>query len=167
MNNGVEETPPSKPSFNGLYSTEAGPDPNEFHVDLEGTNVGFKHWHPMPVTQNGGRLSGQGDMGGVWEWTSTVLEKHEGFEPMALYPVYTGRPCHHNKEGPADSGSRLLRYQAQCRPRWILGNSPKSRWAQNTVSIYFSSTFRSAADLSPVSTGTNAATRMCGQELDW
>lgn len=29
-------------------------------------------------------------MGGVWEWTSSVLERHEGFEPMALYPAYTG-----------------------------------------------------------------------------
>ena len=46
----------------------------------------------MPVTQNGGRLSGRGDMGGVWEWTSSVLERHEGFEPMKLYPAYTGPP---------------------------------------------------------------------------
>lgn len=44
----------------------------------------------MPVTQNGGKLSGQADMGGVWEWTSTVLDKHEGFKPMELYPGYTG-----------------------------------------------------------------------------
>lgn len=44
----------------------------------------------MPVTQNGNRLSGQGDMGGVWEWTSSALERHEGFKPMALYPAYTG-----------------------------------------------------------------------------
>lgn len=29
-------------------------------------------------------------MGGVWEWTSTVLEAHEGFKPMELYPGYTG-----------------------------------------------------------------------------
>lgn len=52
--------------------------------------MGFKHWHPMPVTQNGGKLSGQSGMGGVWEWTSTVLERHDGFEPMQLYPGYTG-----------------------------------------------------------------------------
>lgn len=30
-------------------------------------------------------------MGGVWEWTSSVLQKHEGFEPMPLYPNYTGK----------------------------------------------------------------------------
>ena len=44
----------------------------------------------MPITQNGNKLSGQGDMGGCWEWTSSVLEKHEGFEAMGLYPAYTG-----------------------------------------------------------------------------
>lgn len=44
----------------------------------------------MPVTQNGGKLSGQADMGGVWEWTSSVLDKHEGFTPMESYPGYTG-----------------------------------------------------------------------------
>lgn len=49
------------------------------------------HWHPSPVTQNGNKLSGQGEMGGVWEWTSSELERHEGFEPMALYPAYTGK----------------------------------------------------------------------------
>jgi hypothetical protein len=27
----------------------------------------------------------------VQEWTSTVLERHEGFEPMDLYPGYTGK----------------------------------------------------------------------------
>ena len=44
----------------------------------------------MPVTQNGDQLSGQGNMGGVWEWTSSALTRHEGFEPMELYPAYTG-----------------------------------------------------------------------------
>ncbi|WEW57397.1 hypothetical protein PRK78_002864 [Emydomyces testavorans] len=59
------------------------------YIDLDGYNVGFKHWHPTPVTQNGNKLSGQGDMGGVWEWTSSSLEVHEGFKPMELYPKYT------------------------------------------------------------------------------
>ena len=66
------------------------PEPYDHFFDLEGANVGFKRWHPVPVTQNGGQLSGQGDMGGAWEWTSTALDKHDGFEPMKLYPVYTG-----------------------------------------------------------------------------
>jgi formylglycine-generating enzyme required for sulfatase activity len=30
-------------------------------------------------------------MGGVWEWTSSALERYEGFEPMKLYPVYTSK----------------------------------------------------------------------------
>ncbi|EEP75506.1 conserved hypothetical protein [Uncinocarpus reesii 1704] len=59
------------------------------YIDLDGYNVGFKHWHPSPVTQNGNKLSGQGDMGGVWEWTSSALQPHEGFKAMDLYPAYT------------------------------------------------------------------------------
>lgn len=61
----------------------------QLFTDLSGANVGFKHWHPQPVTADGGSLAGQGGMGGVWEWTSTPLAEHEGFEPMALYPGYT------------------------------------------------------------------------------
>jgi formylglycine-generating enzyme required for sulfatase activity len=57
--------------------------------DLSGCNVGFKNWHPIPVTPNGDRLAGQGDMGGVWEWTSTPLMPHEGFKSMEIYPGYT------------------------------------------------------------------------------
>ncbi|KAK4494315.1 hypothetical protein PRZ48_014613 [Zasmidium cellare] len=89
VNDGVEETPPSKPSINGASNTAVGPDPNELYVDLEGANVGFVHWSPVPVTQNGNKLAGQGEMGGLWEWTSSVLEKREGFEPMKLYPAYS------------------------------------------------------------------------------
>ena len=59
-------------------------------MDLSNANVGFKDWHPVPVTPNGDRLAGQGEMGGVWEWTSTPLSAHEGFEEMKIYPGYTG-----------------------------------------------------------------------------
>ncbi|KAF3482208.1 DUF323 domain-containing protein [Arthroderma uncinatum] len=59
------------------------------YVDLDGCNVGFTHWHPTPVTQNGNKLSGQGDFGGLWEWTSSTIQAHEGFKPMDLYPAYT------------------------------------------------------------------------------
>lgn len=58
-------------------------------MNLDEANVGFKHWHPMPVTQNGGKLAGLGEMGGLWEWTSSPLEKVKGFEPMKLYPAYS------------------------------------------------------------------------------
>ena len=90
MNDGVEESPPSKPSLNGSSSAAAGPNPNEFFASLDKANVGFKHWHPMPVTQDGEKLAGQGGMGGLWEWTSSVLERQEGFVPMKLYPAYSG-----------------------------------------------------------------------------
>ncbi|KAJ9148910.1 hypothetical protein NKR23_g4566 [Pleurostoma richardsiae] len=85
-NNGVQETPPGDAlvSANGGSSNQ-----DELFVDLDGANVGFQHWHPVAVTASGNRLSGQGEMGGVWEWTSSVLSKYEEFEPMSLYPLYT------------------------------------------------------------------------------
>ncbi|KAI8942342.1 hypothetical protein NX059_000420 [Plenodomus lindquistii] len=89
INDGVDETPPPKPVSNSLSSTSAGPNPHDLFVDLEEANVAFKHWHPVSVVERGGKLCGQSDLGGVWEWTSTVLEKHDGFEPMELYPGYT------------------------------------------------------------------------------
>ncbi|KAL3477005.1 hypothetical protein BJX99DRAFT_133996 [Aspergillus californicus] len=58
-------------------------------VDLAGCNVGFKHWHPTPVIQNGDKLAGHGEFGGVWEWTSTPLAEHDGFKAMEIYPGYT------------------------------------------------------------------------------
>ena len=90
-NDGVEETPPPHPSRLGVSSSKQSLDPWKLFANLEGCNVGFKHFHPMPITQNGAKLSGQAQMGGVWEWTSSVLEKHDGFEPMDLYPAYTGK----------------------------------------------------------------------------
>ena len=75
---------------NGDSGTVSGLNPHDLFIDLEGTNVGFKHWHPVSVVEKGNKLCGQSDLGGVWEWTSTVLEKHDGFEPMELYPGYTG-----------------------------------------------------------------------------
>jgi len=87
----VEETPPHKPSINGSSSAAAGPNPKELFVDLTEANVGFKHWHPVPVTQNGGKLAGLSDMGGLWEWTSSELERVKGFKPMKLYPAYSGK----------------------------------------------------------------------------
>ncbi|KAI9883040.1 MAG: hypothetical protein M1823_005190 [Watsoniomyces obsoletus] len=88
-NNGVQETPPSGHDREQLSSTDASPTPEKLFASLQGCNVGFTHWHPVPVSQNGNRLCGRGDLGGVWEWTSSVLERHEGFQPMPLYPAYT------------------------------------------------------------------------------
>lgn len=90
-NNGVDESPPSQPLSNGNSGAVISPtlSPHDLFLDMVGKNVGFKHWHPVSVVEKGGKLCGQSDMGGVWEWTSTVLEKHAGFEPMELYPGYT------------------------------------------------------------------------------
>jgi len=32
---------------------------------------------------------GRGHNGGVWEWTSTVFDKHEDFKPSTLYPGFS------------------------------------------------------------------------------
>ena len=92
MNEGVEETPPSKAAHPASSSDAAASHqhPSQLFADLGDANVGFKHWHPMPVTQNGRKLCGLAEMGGLWEWTSSALEKVEGFEPMKLYPAYSG-----------------------------------------------------------------------------
>lgn len=88
VNNGVEETPPdstAKPAVNG----SGGSYETSLYIDLDGANVGFQTWHPQPVTARGDTLAGQAGMGGVWEWTSSPLTRHAGFEPMSLYPAYT------------------------------------------------------------------------------
>ncbi|KAK4191955.1 hypothetical protein QBC35DRAFT_470231 [Podospora australis] len=88
-NNGVEISPPATPT---TASSEVGgsrQNDEDLFLDLDGANVGLQHWHPMPVTNRGGSLAGQAEMGGVWEWTSSVLRQWEGFKPMELYPGYT------------------------------------------------------------------------------
>ncbi|KFH42389.1 hypothetical protein ACRE_068860 [Hapsidospora chrysogenum ATCC 11550] len=86
VNDGVEETPPPP-------STASSPkvdDSSQLFVDLSESNVGFRHWHPLPITHLGNTaLTGQSQTGGLWEWTSTPLAPHAGFEPMPLYPGYT------------------------------------------------------------------------------
>ncbi|KAL8916792.1 MAG: hypothetical protein Q9172_006115 [Xanthocarpia lactea] len=88
-NDGVEESPPSAPAVNGSSSVRTCPTPKDLFVDLEGCNVGFSSFCPKPVTHLGNKLCGQGDLGGVWEWTSSTLEEYEGFEAMPSYPGYT------------------------------------------------------------------------------
>lgn len=79
----------SGPTANGDSSDPTSAQKPAVFRDLEGCNVGFKNWHPVPVTPNGDRLAGQGDMGGVWEWTSTPIKPHDGFKAMEIYPGYT------------------------------------------------------------------------------
>jgi formylglycine-generating enzyme required for sulfatase activity len=54
-----------------------------------GANVGFRNWHPVPATTGGSKYGGKGHNGGVWEWTSTIFDKYDGFVPSALYPGYS------------------------------------------------------------------------------
>ncbi|KAL5529074.1 hypothetical protein ACEPAG_5048 [Sanghuangporus baumii] len=54
-----------------------------------GANVGFRNWHPVPATMGGTRDGGKGHNGGVWEWTSTLFDRYEGFVPSKLYPGYS------------------------------------------------------------------------------
>jgi len=84
----VEITPPSTPITALQANGQEHPQPDLF-LDLDTANVGFRHWHPVAVTGRGDTLAGQAEMGGVWEWTSSVLGPWEGFEPMSLYPGYT------------------------------------------------------------------------------
>lgn len=83
VNNGVEETPPTSEAIHDKDSN------SELFVDLTRANVGFVNWHPVAITSKGNELAGQADLGGLWEWTSSTLEKHDGFQPMELYPAYT------------------------------------------------------------------------------
>lgn len=61
-------------------------------VDRPGSNVGFRHWHPVPASLprvDGDGLLIPGHNGGVWEWTSTPFMDYEGFRPSDLYPGYS------------------------------------------------------------------------------
>ncbi|KAL9711285.1 hypothetical protein Ac2012v2_005825 [Leucoagaricus gongylophorus] len=59
------------------------------HGYEEGANIGFRNWHPLPATTGGTKNGGKGCNGGVWEWTSTVLDKVDGYNPSNLYPGYS------------------------------------------------------------------------------
>jgi hypothetical protein len=86
-NNGVRESPPPPSSEGSEQQRES------LFQDLRGLNVGFQNWNPTSVLARGiAKPNGRCGMGGAWEWTSTVLEKHEGFKPGNLYPEYTGEP---------------------------------------------------------------------------
>ncbi|KAJ3534821.1 hypothetical protein NMY22_g6757 [Coprinellus aureogranulatus] len=63
---------------------------DKFEAGYEGgSNVGFRNWHPVPATTGLQRGGGRGTNGGVWEWTSTVFDKTEGFVSSTLYPGYS------------------------------------------------------------------------------
>ena len=84
----AEETDNEDESPTGLPLTQ-----QTLFADLQGCNVGFENFHPMPVTLQGDKIAGLCGMGGVWEWTSSPLERWDGFKPMEEYPAYTGTQC--------------------------------------------------------------------------
>ncbi|KAK2067662.1 hypothetical protein P8C59_001377 [Phyllachora maydis] len=87
--NGVHQTPPPGSSTAAAPVSAAHATTETLFADLDGANVGFQHWHPVAVTGRRARPAGQAELGGVWEWTSSALEAHDGFAPMRLYPGYT------------------------------------------------------------------------------
>jgi len=61
-----------------------------FHDLTDGgemANVGFKNWHPVPPYWNANENKGHN--GGVWEWTSSILDAYDGFVPSEVYPGYS------------------------------------------------------------------------------
>lgn len=54
----------------------------------QGANVAFRNWHPLPATAGIGS-NGRGSNGGVWEWTSTLLDAHAGFDGTTIFPGYS------------------------------------------------------------------------------
>ncbi|KAM0789841.1 hypothetical protein ACM66B_006688 [Microbotryomycetes sp. NB124-2] len=61
-------------------------------IDLPSNNIGLSNLHPVPSAApsslRDGTL-GAASNGGVWLWTSTVFDKHPGYEPSKLYPGYS------------------------------------------------------------------------------
>ncbi|CCL99008.1 uncharacterized protein FIBRA_01016 [Fibroporia radiculosa] len=55
----------------------------------EGANMGFRNWHPMPATAGCEKDGLRGSNGGVWEWSSTLFDTHEGFEGTTIFPGYS------------------------------------------------------------------------------
>lgn len=73
---------PTEPELRMFY--------DKFESGYEGgSNIGFRNWHPVPATTGLDRGHGRGTNGGVWEWTSTIFDRTDGFVPSPLYPGYS------------------------------------------------------------------------------
>ena len=79
-------------------------------------NFNFHRWNPAPVGAHpsGASAFGVADLlGNGWEWTSTVFEPFQGFEPFAFYPGYSANffdgKHYVIKGGSARTAARLLR----------------------------------------------------------
>ncbi|GAA99435.1 uncharacterized protein L969DRAFT_93896 [Mixia osmundae IAM 14324] len=101
-------------------------------VDQPSANIGFCNWHPvpaaLPVTLRDGSSTGSHN-GGVFEWTSTLFERHEGFSDSKLYPAYSSDffdGCH----------SVMLGGSFATMPR-IAGRSAFRNWYQTAYPYVF------------------------------
>ncbi|KAL0577746.1 hypothetical protein V5O48_004240 [Marasmius crinis-equi] len=61
-----------------------------YDVGFEGgANVGFRNWHSVPATAGLEANEGKGSNGGVWEWTTTPFDTHDGLVPTQLFTGYS------------------------------------------------------------------------------
>ncbi|KAJ7209660.1 DUF323 domain-containing protein [Mycena pura] len=54
-----------------------------------GGNTGFRNWHPVPATAGMESEGGRGTNGGIWEWTTTLFDTHDGLVPTNLFTGYS------------------------------------------------------------------------------
>ncbi|KAJ7072579.1 C-type lectin protein [Mycena amicta] len=63
---------------------------DKFEVGFEGgANTGFRNWHALPATTGLESQQGRGSNGGVWEWTATRFDTHDGLVPTKLFTGYS------------------------------------------------------------------------------
>ncbi|KAJ7125015.1 C-type lectin protein [Mycena epipterygia] len=54
-----------------------------------GANVGFRNWHPVPASTGIESQGGRGSNGGIWEWTTSLFDTHDGLVPTNLFTGYS------------------------------------------------------------------------------